>query len=125
MELFSRVIFSATCSRAWYCRSIAACRWLYLPPKNNTASANSAVNEKARIQNQGESTENGVTVSVTVEGNTLQGEIDEIGAGEEATVSIPLTPAPKGEVTLEVKAEPVPGEHLTENNEATYTLVVE
>ena len=35
---------------------------------------------------------------------------------------IPLTPTPKGETTLEVKAEPVPGENITENNEATYTV---
>lgn len=83
------------------------------------------VEVEVTVQNQGESTENGVTVSVTVEGSTLQGEIEEIGAGEEATATIPLTPTPKGEVTLEVEVEPVPGETLTENNEATYTLLVE
>ena len=40
-------------------------------------------------------------------------------------MTIPLTPAPKGEVTLEVEAEPVPGEEVSENNEATYTVVFE
>ena len=90
-----------------------------------TIAGEEGVEVEATVQNQGESTENGVTVAVTVEGNTLQGEIDEIAAGEEATVTIPLTPAPKGEVTLEVQAEPVAGETLTENNEATYTLLVE
>ena len=40
-------------------------------------------------------------------------------------MSIPLTPTPKGEVTLEVEVEAVPGEKVTENNEGTYTLVVE
>jgi hypothetical protein len=90
-----------------------------------TISGEEGVEVEATVQNQGESTENGVTVVVTFEGASLKGEIEEIGAGEEATATIPLTPAPKGEVTLEVEAEPVPGEHLTENNEATYTLLVE
>lgn len=90
-----------------------------------TVSGEEGVEVEVTVQNQGESTENGVNVSVTVEGNTLQGEIDEIGAGEEASTSILLTPTPEGEVTLEVEAEPVAGEHVTENNEATYTLLVE
>jgi len=90
-----------------------------------TVAGEEGVEVEVTVQNQGESTENGVTVSVTVEGNTLQGEIDELGAGEEGTATIPLTPAPTGEVTLEVEAEPVAGEQVTENNEATYTLLVE
>lgn len=88
-------------------------------------AAAEGVEVEVTVQNQGESTENGVTVVVTVEGKSIKGEIEEIGAGEEATATIPLTPAPKGEVTLEIEAEPVPGETLTENNEATYTLLVE
>jgi CARDB protein len=90
-----------------------------------TVSGEEGVEVEVTVQNQGESTENGVTVAVTFDGNTLTGEIDEVGAGEEATVAIPLTPAPKGEVTLEVEAEPVAGEQVTENNEAAYTLLVE
>lgn len=90
-----------------------------------TVAGEEGVEVEVTVENQGESTENGVNVSVTVEGNTLQGEIDEIGAGEEASTSILLTPTPEGEVTLEVEAEPVAGEHVTENNEATYTLLVE
>jgi subtilase family serine protease len=81
---------------------------------------------EVEVQNQGESTENGVTVSVTVSGgSTLQGEISSIEAGATETVTIPLTPAPKGEVTIEVVAEPVPGEQVSENNEATYSVVFE
>ena len=80
---------------------------------------------EVQVQNQGESTENGVTVSVTVDGNTVQQDISSIGAGETATVAIPLTPAPKGEATLEVEAEPVPGEQVSENNEATYAVTFE
>ncbi len=90
-----------------------------------TVSGEEGVEVEVTVQNQGESTENGVTVSVTVEGNTLQGEIDELAAGEEGTATIPLTPTPKGEVTLEVEAEPVAGEQVTENNEATYVVVFE
>jgi DNA-binding phage protein len=88
-------------------------------------SGEEGVEVEVTVQNQGESTENGVSVSVTVEGNTLKGEIDELAAGEEGTATIPLTPTPSGEVTLEVEVEPVPGEELSENNEATFTLLVE
>ena len=45
--------------------------------------------------------------------------------GEIGTALIPLTPAPKGEVTLEVDVEPVPGETITTNNEASYTVTIE
>lgn len=90
-----------------------------------TISAEEGVELEASVQNQGESTENGVTVSVSFEGNTIKGEIDELPVGETGTAVIPLTPTPSGEVTLEVVVEPVPGEQVTENNEATYTLLVE
>jgi subtilase family serine protease len=67
-----------------------------------------------------------VTVSVTVSGgNTLQQAISSIGPGEVQSASIPLTPAPSGEVTLEVEAEPVPGERVSTNNQASYTVVFE
>jgi hypothetical protein len=78
------------------------------------------------VQNQGESTENGINVSVSVsDGTTLSGTIDSIGAGESSAVSIPLTPAPSGEVTLEVKVDTVPGEQVSTNNEASYTVAFE
>ena len=77
------------------------------------------------VENQGESTENGVTVSVTVNGTELSGTIDTIGAEESETVAIPLTPAPKGEATVEVEVGSVPGEEVTTNNEATYTVQFE
>ncbi|MBS1878355.1 MAG: hypothetical protein JST31_02470 [Actinobacteria bacterium] len=96
-----------------------------------TEAASSVVIEEAAevevsVENQGESTENGVKVAVSVNGgNTLEGTIEQIGVGETGTTTIPLTPTPKGEVSLEVKAGPVPGEHITENNEGTYTVVFE
>jgi hypothetical protein len=88
-------------------------------------SAEETPEVEVQVQNQGDSTENGVTVSVTVDGNTLTGDISSIEAGATETVTIPLTPAPEGEATLEVEAEPVPGEEISENNEATYSVVFE
>ncbi len=81
---------------------------------------------EVQVQNLGESTESGVTVSISVDGGPpLQADIPSIEVGETATVTIPLTPTPQGETTLEVEAEPVPGEELSENNEASYTVVFE
>jgi len=77
------------------------------------------------VENQGESTENGVTVTVTAGATEVQEDIETIGAGETGTASILLTPTPSGEVTLEVKVDSVPGEKVTENNEASYTVVFE
>jgi CARDB len=92
----------------------------------NSVVVEEAVEVEVSVENQGESTENGVQVAVSVNGgNTLEGTIEQIAAGEIGTTTIPLTPTPKGEVTLEVKAGPVPGENITENNEATYTVVFE
>jgi hypothetical protein len=94
-------------------------------------SATSVISEgtpevEVTVQNQGESTENGINVAVSVGGSaSLSGMIDTIAAGETSSVSIPLTPAPKGEVTLEVKVATVPGEQVSENNEASYTVVFE
>jgi hypothetical protein len=86
-------------------------------------SAEETPEVEVQVQNQGESTENGITVSVSVEGGgTLQGSISTIAAGETGSVTIPLTPAPKGTVTLGVEAEPVPGEQVSDNNKASYTV---
>jgi hypothetical protein len=81
---------------------------------------------EVQIENQGESIENGVTVSVSVDGgNTLKSDISSIEAGETGTATIPLTPVPSGEVTLEIEVETVPGEQVSENNEASYTVLIE
>jgi hypothetical protein len=88
-------------------------------------SAEETAEVEVEVQNQGESTENGVGVTVSVEGTELQGSIETIGAGETSSVSIPLTPTPSGEVTLEVKVDTVPGEQVSENNEASYSVVFE
>jgi hypothetical protein len=89
-------------------------------------AAEETVEVEVQVQNQGESTENGVQVSVSVDGgDTLQETVESIAAGEISSVSIPLTPAPTGTVTLEVEVEAVPGEKITDNNEASYTVTVE
>jgi hypothetical protein len=82
---------------------------------------------EVEVQNQGESTESGVTVSVTVSGSgTISGTIDSIGPQETQTVVIPLTPAPpKGNAEVEVEVGSVPGEGITSNNEAAYTVEFE
>jgi hypothetical protein len=81
---------------------------------------------EVEVANQGESTENGINVSVSVSGGTtLSGTIDSIGVGESGTIAIPLTPAPSGEVALEVKVDTVPEEKVSENNEASYNVAFE
>jgi hypothetical protein len=81
---------------------------------------------EVEVENQGESTESGVTVSVTVAGGAPVVEtIDSIGPQEAQTVLIPLTPAPTGTVELEVEVASVPGETISTNNEAAYTVAFE
>jgi len=81
---------------------------------------------EVEVQNQGESTENGIKVSVTVEGGApVEGSISTIEAGETATATIPLTPAPSGEVTLEINVDTVPGEEVATNNEGAFTVAFE
>jgi hypothetical protein len=90
-----------------------------------TISGEEGVEVEVSVRNPLESTETGVGVSVSFEGNTVKGEIDELAGGETGTAVIPLTPTPSGEVTLEIEVEPVPGEEVVENNEATDTLLIE
>jgi hypothetical protein len=89
-------------------------------------SAEETPEVEVQVENQGESIENGVTVSVSVDGgSTLKSDISSIEAGETGTAIIPLTPVPSGEVTLEIEVETVPGEQVSENNEASYTVLFE
>ncbi len=90
-----------------------------------TIAGEEGVVVEVEVRNPLESTETGVGVAVTVEGNTLKETIDELPAGETGTALITLTPTPSGEVTIEIEVEPVPGEEVLENNEATYALLIE
>jgi hypothetical protein len=88
-----------------------------------TITADGTPEVEVQVQNQGNSTENGVTVSVSVDGRVLEQDISTIAAQETQSVTIPLTPAPSGQVTLDVSAEPVPGELVSSNNEASYIVL--
>jgi hypothetical protein len=90
-----------------------------------SVAAEETAEVEVEVENQGESTENGIDVTVSVGGTELSGSIESIGAAETGSVSIPLTPTPSGEVSLEVKVATVPGEQVAENNEASYTVVFE
>jgi len=77
-----------------------------------------------QVQNQGESDEAGITVVVTINGSELQDTID-LSAGESGTVKLPIQtlPQPGTETTVEVVVEPVAGEAVSDNNQATYTVI--
>jgi hypothetical protein len=88
----------------------------------NTVVSEGTPEVEVEVQNQGESTENGITVVVTVGGKVTTQEIPTLEAGASESAVVPLTPAPEGVTEIEVEVEPVPGEQVTENNEATYTV---
>jgi hypothetical protein len=75
-----------------------------------------------QVQNQGENTENDVTVRVTVgdggDADTREETIPTIAPGEIQTVTIPLdkTPPTGQNVPVKVEVEPVTGEQKTDNN---------
>ncbi len=93
------------------------------PDTTTTIPAGTDPTVEVSVQNQGTATESDVTVSVSVDGGSaLEGSIPEIAAGSTGTASIPLTPAPSGQVTLDVSVDAVPGESVTTNNEASYTV---
>jgi hypothetical protein len=92
------------------------------PEAPNSVAVEGTPEIEVEVQNQGESTENGITVKVIANGKETTGEIATLEAGASETATIPLTPAPTGVTELEVEAEPVAGEKVTTNNEATYTV---
>jgi hypothetical protein len=82
-----------------------------------------------QVVNQGDSTETDVQVQVTVgqgsDAIKLEDTIPEIAAGEQKPVTIPLTKSPPTgqNVPIKVRVKPVPGESVTDNNEADYTVI--
>ncbi len=78
-----------------------------------------------QVQNQGEAVESGVVVSVTVNGEEMEQTVPRLQPGATETVNLQLTtlPQPGTEVTIDVLVEPVPGERVSENNEASYTVI--
>lgn len=91
-----------------------------------SVSAEETPEVEVTVENQGESTENGVTVSITVDGGSaVEQDIDSIAAGEAQSVTIPLTPTPSGEATVEIEVQTVPGEQVSTNNVASYAVTFE
>ena len=82
-----------------------------------------------QVVNQGDSTETDVGVTVTVgsggDAVKLEETIPEIAAGEQKTVSIPLTSQPPTgqNVPITVNVKAVPGEQVTDNNKADFTVI--
>jgi hypothetical protein len=82
-----------------------------------------------QVVNQGDSTETDVKVQVTVgqggDAIDLEDTIPEIAAGEAKSVTIPLSKQPPTgqNVPITVKVKPVPGEEVTDNNEAEFTVI--
>jgi hypothetical protein len=94
----------------------------------NRIAATDGLTFDVEVQNQGESEETNVPVTVSIKnGKQIQLEqtISRIAAGDAQTVSVPITPAPTtgavSEVTVAVTA--VPGEKVKDNNRATYQVV--
>ncbi len=82
-----------------------------------------------QVVNQGESTETDVVVTVTVGSGSdaikAEETIDEIAAGEAKNVTIPLSKQPPTgqNVGITVNVKPVPGEGVTDNNKAEFTVI--
>ena len=83
---------------------------------------------QADVQNQGESTEENVTVSYELSGGqeTIRGEatIPQIAPGDTKTASMQIEPDPPSGValTLKLNVQPVGGEQVTSNNKASYSV---
>ena len=82
-----------------------------------------------QVVNQGDSTETDVTVTVSIgqggDAVELEDTITEIAAGELKTATIPLSgQPPTGQnVPISVRVKAVPGEEVTDNNEAEFTVI--
>jgi hypothetical protein len=82
-----------------------------------------------QAQNQGQNTETGVVVRLTISGAgkpiTVEQQIDTIAAGETKTVSVPLPSLPPTgrPVTITVLTKPVPGEKKLDNNKQVYQAI--
>jgi hypothetical protein len=99
-----------------------------LTPGTPVTVTGGAEEVEIQVQNQGDSEESDIPVTVEVDGSEAgEATIDTIDAGETQTVTVPLDPAPEtGEtVTLDVFVEPVPAEEISDNNEASYEITVE
>lgn len=96
----------------------------------NRVAAGSALAFTVKFANQGENNESDVRVVARVRApgtKTISASktVNQTTAKESSEVVIPLTTAPPigTPVTVEVEVRPVPGEKVTDNNTATYTVL--
>jgi hypothetical protein len=96
-----------------------------LSPDQTTTVPSDSTEIDIGVTNSGDSDETGISVNVTIGGASLTGQLQSLSAGQSGTIKIPLTtkPTPGTDTTVEVAVRPVPGEQLTDNNTATYTVV--
>jgi hypothetical protein len=100
-----------------------------VPGGSATVPLTSDLSFEVQVANQGENTETDVTVTATVgEGSDaidLEEQLDTIAAGETKTVTIPVDKQPPtGEnVPVTVEVQQVPGEEMTDNNSADFTVI--
>jgi hypothetical protein len=94
------------------------------PDSTNTVPADASELD-IQLTNSGDSDETGISVTVTVGGDQLTGQLQALSAGEQGSVKIPLTstPTPGTDTMVEVVVNPVAGEQITTNNTSTYTVV--
>jgi hypothetical protein len=99
------------------------------PGGNTTVQLTNDIAFDIQVVNQGDSTETDVSVQVTVgsggDSTKLEETIPEIAAGEQKQVSIPLTSQPPTgqNIPIAVNVKPVPGEEVTDNNKAEFTVI--
>lgn len=96
-----------------------------LSPDTTTTVPDDANEVAVQLQNQGSSDEASVGVTVTVDGSSFETTVEKIGPGETVTAKVELNPLPQpgSEVTVEVLVDPVAGESITENNQASYSVI--
>lgn len=93
----------------------------------NRVAVEGAPTFEVQVENQGDSEETQVQVTVTVAGGkaiTAKQSIPRVAAGEAATAVIPLGQAPStdGVSTVKIEVAPVPGEGTKDNNSAEYEV---
>jgi hypothetical protein len=94
------------------------------PDSTNTVPSDSSEID-ILITNSGDSDESGISVTATLGGTQLTGQLQALSAGQQGTVKIPITskPTPGTDTTLQVAVTPVTGEQITTNNTSQYTVV--
>jgi hypothetical protein len=96
--------------------------------ENTVSLGGGPPNITVEVQNQGDQEENEVTVNYSLSGGVVpvegEGTISKLDASgiDEVKVTLEETPELNVPLTLEVEVLPVPGEEVSENNAATYTV---